>query len=126
VLTAFTTSGGELRVIPQRTVSAVAADLAAGSVQVVDVRGATEYAAGHLKGVPNIPLGYLTEHLAELPTSTPLVLHCQGGGRSAIAASVLSARGFTNVINMSGGYAAWVAEQLPVEREPLAAAVATH
>ncbi len=122
VLAEFSSSGGVLRAMPQRTVSAVAVDLAAGRVSVVDVRGATEYAAGHLPGVSNIPLGYLTEHLGDLPTATPLVLHCQGGGRSAIAASVLSARGFANVINMTGGYAAWSAEGLPVEHEPVAAA----
>lgn len=126
VLSEFTATGAALRTMPQRTVSAVAADLAAGLVRVVDVRGATEYAAGHLPGVPNIPLGYLTEHLDELPTATPLVLHCQGGARSAIAASVLSARGFTNVINMTGGFAAWAAEDLPVEHEPSAPAVAVH
>jgi hydroxyacylglutathione hydrolase len=126
VLAEFTASGGELRRIPQSAVSTVAADLSAGRVHVIDVRGATEYAAGHLPGVPNIPLGYLTEHLDELPTATPLVLHCQGGGRSAIAASLLSARGFTNVVNMTGGYAAWVAEGLPVGHEPVTHAVAEH
>ncbi len=115
VLSQFTAAGGTLRTMPQRAGSAVAADLATERVRVIDVRGATEYADGHLPGVPNIPLGYLTDHLSELPTSTPLVLHCQGGGRSAIAASVLSARGFTNVINMTGGYAAWVAAGLAVE-----------
>ncbi len=126
VLAAYTATGAALRTMPQRTVSAVAAGLAAGQVRVVDVRGATEYAAGHLSGVPNIPLGYLTEHLAELPKATPLVLHCQGGARSAIAASVLSANGFTNVINMTGGFAAWEAEGLAVELEPLASAAGVH
>ncbi len=120
VVAEFSATGGVLRTMLQRNASSVATDLAAGQARVVDVRGATEYAAGHLPGVVNIPLGYLTEHLDELPTATPLVLHCQGGGRSAIAASVLSARGFTNVINMTGGYAAWVAEGLPVEHEMLA------
>ncbi len=120
VMAEFTATGGVFHTMPQRSVSSVAADLAAGQARVVDVRGATEYAAGHLPGVANIPLGYLTEHLDELPATTPLVLHCQGGGRSAIAASVLSARGFTNVINMTGGYAAWVAEGLAVEHETLA------
>jgi hydroxyacylglutathione hydrolase len=124
--TAFTAAGGVLRTMPQRNVSAVATDLAAGEVRVIDVRGATEYAAGHLPGVPNIPLGYLTEHLDELPRTAPLVLHCQGGARSAIAASVLSAGGFTNVINMTGGYAAWAAEGLPVAHEPLASAAVVH
>ena len=67
--------------------------VARGEATVVDVRGRAEWEAGHLPGVPNIPLGYLAERLAELPTDKPVVVHCQGGARSAIAASVLQARG---------------------------------
>ena len=61
--------------------------LRAGSVSVLDVRGRAEYDAGHLPGVVNIPVGYLVDRLEEIPTDRPLVVHCQGGGRSAIAAS---------------------------------------
>jgi hydroxyacylglutathione hydrolase len=67
-------------------------------------------------GVPNIPLGYLTERLAELPQNKPIVLQCQGGARSAIAASLLRAEGFTDVVNLVGGYAAWEAGGHAVER----------
>jgi hydroxyacylglutathione hydrolase len=70
-----------------------------------------------LPGVRNIPVGYLVERLKELPTDRPLVLHCQGGARSAIAASVLEARGFTNVVNMVGGYLAWKQAGLPTSRD---------
>lgn len=126
VFSQFTATGGVLRSMPQRSVTDVAEALRRGELQVVDVRGATEYAAGHLPGVPNIPLGYLTDHLSALPRTTPLVLHCQGGGRSAIAASVLRAHGFTNVINMIGGYSAWVAAGLGVEHEQLVPTVAGH
>ena len=51
-----------------------------------------------------IPVGYLAERLDEIPTDRPVVLHCQGGARSAIAASVLQARGLDNVVNMVGGF----------------------
>ena len=47
----------------------------------------------------------------------PVVLHCQGGGRSSIAASVLQAHGLTNVSNMVGGYAAWQRAGLPTTRD---------
>lgn len=53
----------------------------------------------------NIPVGYLTDRLEEIPRDKPLVVHCQGGARSAIAASLLRAKGLTNVINLTGGFA---------------------
>src|SRR5690606_32220434 len=84
---------------------------------VIDVRGRNEWEAGHLPGVPNIPVGYLAERLDEIPTDRPVVLHCQGGARSAIAASLLQARGLGNVVNMVGGYGAWQQAGLPVTRD---------
>ena len=68
-------------------------------------------------GAPNIPVGYLAERLDEIPTEHPVVLHCQSGARSAIAASVLQARGLGNVVNMVGGYGAWQRAGLPVTRD---------
>jgi hydroxyacylglutathione hydrolase len=116
-------AGRTLDTIAQRTPADVAAMTADSEVTVLDVRGASEYEAGHLPGVRNIPVGYLTEHLDELPRETPLVLHCQGGARSAIAASVLRANGFANVLNMTGGFAAWEGAGLPTERGAAGAAV---
>jgi hydroxyacylglutathione hydrolase len=81
----------------------------AGAVQVIDVRGSAEWDAGHLPDVPNIPLGYLTDRLDELPRHKPIVLQCQHGGRAAIAASLLQARGYADVLIYDGGFAAWEA-----------------
>jgi hydroxyacylglutathione hydrolase len=67
-------------------------------------------------------VGYLAERLAELPRDRPLVLHCQGGGRSSIAASVLRANGFDNVVNLVGGFGEWQLQGLPVERSAADAA----
>ena len=64
----------------------------------------------------NIPLGYLLDQLGDAPAGRPLVLHCQGGGRSVIAASLLEAKGITDVINLTGGFGAWERAGLPVER----------
>ena len=108
-------AGGRPATVPQTTPTQLAADLAAGTVAVVDVRGRAEWEVGHLPGVPNVPLAQLTDRLAELPRDRPLVVHCQGGTRSAIAASVLQARGFTNVVNLTGGFAEWQAGGHPVE-----------
>ena len=84
------------------------------NLAVLDVRGAAEWEVGHLPGVENIPVGYLAERLDEIPRDRPLVVHCLGGGRSAIAASVLQREGFREVSNLVGGYQAWVAAGLPI------------
>lgn len=126
VVEAWRASGRTLDAIAQRAPSDVAAMMADAGVTVLDVRGATEYEAGHLRGVRNIPVGYLGEHVDELPRETPLVLHCQGGARSAIAASVLRARGFGNVVNMSGGFGAWQSAGLPVDYTTSVAQAASH
>lgn len=115
-LTAWTAAGHSLATIAQTTPAAAAAMIARGEATVVDVRGRAEWEAGHLPGVPNIPVGHLAERLGELPTNRPVVVHCQGGARSAIAASVLQARGLANVVNLVGGYAAWQQAGLPTER----------
>jgi hydroxyacylglutathione hydrolase len=87
------------------------------AVTVLDVRGRAEWEAGHLPGVENIPVGYLDERLDEIPGDRPVVLYCQGGTRSAIAASLLRARGRRNVVNYGGGYAEWQAAGQPVEQQ---------
>ncbi len=115
-LAAWTADGHSLATLAQRTPAEVAEMYARGEVAIVDVRGHVEWEAGHLPGVPNIPVGYLAARLDELPTDRPLVVHCQGGSRSAIAASLLQARGLTNVVNLVGGYVAWEQAGLPIER----------
>jgi hydroxyacylglutathione hydrolase len=96
-----------------------------GDATILDVRGHAEWEAGHLPGVANIPVGYLADRIAELPTDTPLIVQCQAGGRSSIAASLLESKGFSNVINLAGGYTAWQYAGLPTEREDAAARTET-
>ena len=122
-LEAWMAAGNARGTIRTMAVEDLAPLLEGGEARVIDVRDASEWRAGHLPGVPNIPVGYLSDHLADLPTDGPLVLQCLTGARSAIAASVLRARGFTNVVNLAGGYADWVARRLPVERSPAGAPV---
>jgi hydroxyacylglutathione hydrolase len=116
-LDAWRDAGGELEFVPQTTSVALAERLGRREVAVVDVRGRAEWEAGHIPGVENIPVGYLVDRLEEIPRDRPLVLHCQGGARSAIAASLLQARGFDNVVNLAGGFAEWEAGGNPVEYE---------
>jgi hydroxyacylglutathione hydrolase len=116
VLEGWARHGGELGTVPQITSRELAERLRTDDVAVLDVRGAAEWEAGHLPGVENVPVGYLAERLDELPREKPLVVHCQSGARSAIAASLLRARGFDNVVNLTGGYADWQAAGNLTER----------
>jgi hydroxyacylglutathione hydrolase len=115
-LDAWRAAGGTVSSTTQRTVHQVRELMRAGDVTVIDVRGRSEWEAGHLPGVVNIPLGLLPDRLAELPTQGTIVLQCQTGSRSAIAASVLEARG-RSVANLEGGFAAWRQAGLPVVTE---------
>ncbi|MDO1449263.1 MBL fold metallo-hydrolase [Rhodocytophaga aerolata] len=73
---------------------------------IVDVRKPGEYQSEHVEGAINVPLDYLNEHLAELSKDKPFYLHCAGGYRSMIAASILKARGWNNLIDIAGGFSA--------------------
>lgn len=74
---------------------------------VLDVRTEGEWQAGHIEGSVNIPLTQLRARPSELPQSRQIVLHCQSGYRSSIAAGLLEQQGFPNVMDLVGGYEAW-------------------
>jgi len=76
------------------------------SALVFDVRKPGEYASEHIKIAESTPLDFLNNHIAEFPKKGDFYVHCAGGYRSVIAASILKARGFHNVIDVAGGYAA--------------------
>jgi hydroxyacylglutathione hydrolase len=88
--------------------------LAEAGYAVVDVRGRSEWDAGHLPGAVHIPLPELAGRLGELPADRPLVVQCAAGGRSMIAASLLQAHGVDGVVNLAGGYSAWLKAGLPI------------
>jgi hydroxyacylglutathione hydrolase len=85
------------------------------TVTVLDVRSATEWDEGHLPGASHVPLGYLSDRLGDIPRDRPVVVQCQSGGRSSIAASILERAGFSDVSNLTGGLSAWTASGLPLE-----------
>ena len=94
----------------------------AGGAELVDVRNSSEFAAGHLPGAVNVPLGRLAERLDELPRGRTLVVHCQAGGRAGVAAGLLAARGFDDVRHLAGDYGEWSKAGRPVETgEPVPA-----
>jgi rhodanese-related sulfurtransferase len=76
---------------------------------ILDIRSESEHARGHVTGSINIPLPKLEERIDEIPTGGPVVVHCEGGYRSAIGASVLQQHGIASVYDLVGGYKAWAA-----------------
>ncbi len=84
--------------------------------RILDVRGRSEYEEGHIPGALNIPLVELQRRLEEIPPG-PVVVHCQGGSRAAIAASILQQSGRLEVANMTGGFTEWTRSGNPVETE---------
>ena len=83
---------------------------------VVDVRTPREREEKSIAGSISVPLSRLTPRLSELPRDRPLLLHCAGGYRSSVAASLLQHHGFTRVSEIAGGLAAWEAAGLPLAR----------
>jgi rhodanese-related sulfurtransferase len=87
--------------------------------QVIDLRGAEDYASGHLPEARNIPLEQLEARAGEIDKlkDTPLILVCQNGVRSANACRQLQKLGFGKANSLAGGIAGWRAAGLPVRRE---------
>lgn len=88
---------------------------------VVDVRSEMEWAAGHIPGSLNIPLPRLRDRQAEIPADRPVAVHCEGGYRSAVAASLIAQSGRSDVFDLAGGFKAWVASRLKTEAETASA-----
>ncbi len=91
--------------------------LSAGPVQIIDVREAYEYKAGHIPGSKLIPLGQLSRRLNELGTKDQeVIVVCRSGSRSSQAAQQLGGLGYYKVVNLRGGMMGWQRAGLPSER----------
>ncbi len=77
-----------------------------GDIPVFDVRKEGEFLSEHVLDANNTPLDYINNHLAEFPEGDTFYLHCAGGYRSMIAASILKSRGIHNLIDVQGGFKA--------------------
>ncbi len=79
---------------------------------LLDVRSPSEWAARHIDASLNVPLNHLQERIAEISRNRRIAVHCAGGYRSSIAASILHQHGMTDLVEMAGGLAAWDAASL--------------
>ncbi|HEY1893786.1 MAG TPA: rhodanese-like domain-containing protein [Chthoniobacterales bacterium] len=99
---------------PQETAVA----LERGDALLIDVRDHHEWQEGHIPGAKNFSRGTVELEIEEAAAdlSTPIITHCGGGGRSALAAESLQRMGYTNVKSMAGGFKAWKAAGLPTTK----------
>lgn len=87
----------------------------ASDTLLIDVREAHEFAAGHVAGARNLPVGQLESRLAEVTAARRLLVVCLAGGRSAAACRLLRQRlPACEVVDVTGGMQAWQAAGLPV------------
>ncbi len=110
---AWKAAGKEIDTINSITAQTFADQVKQNNYPVIDVRKPGEYEAEHLEGALNIPLDFLNDHLAAFPRNKPFYVHCAGGYRSMIAASILKARGWELMTDVQGGYGAISKTDLP-------------
>jgi hydroxyacylglutathione hydrolase len=110
---AWKQAGLPVATLPQMTVNELQARLQSGRTQVLDVRRAPEWEAGHIDGATWWPLDHFKVSPPEMDRDASIAVHCKSGYRSMIAASLLQRAGFRNVINVTGGFDAWQQAKLP-------------
>jgi len=104
--TAWQDAGKEVDILESISAKTLENKLNTEKTVIFDVRKPGEYLSEHIENVSNTPLDFLNDHLMEFPKKEAFHVHCAGGYRSVIAASILKARGFHNVIDIAGGYGA--------------------
>ena len=92
-------------------------DLETGAGILIDVREYAEFAGGRVSGAKLFPLGEIERRISELDHSKPIYVMCRTGNRSSQAQKKLQNLGFTNVVNVAGGFEAWKKADLPFERD---------
>ncbi|OAB30414.1 Glyoxylase, beta-lactamase superfamily II [Flavobacterium fryxellicola] len=97
-------AGKEVDTLTRITATELEEKLKNEEIPVFDVRKKSEYLSEHLVGAVNVPLNEINNHLAEFPKEKPFILHCAGGYRSMLAASILKMRGWDNFVDVIGGF----------------------
>lgn len=105
-LEAWKTAGMEIDTLNSISAEEFSKLYEANKDYVFDVRREGEFVAEHVDGAKNTQLDYLNTYLSEFPKDKTFYLHCAGGYRSVIAASILKSRGIHNVVDVAGGYKA--------------------
>ncbi len=106
-------AGKEVDAVNRITAEQFATEVKIGESVVVDIRKESEYAAEHVEEAYSKPLAYINEWIKDINPEEPFYIHCAGGYRSMIAASILQARGYRNFKEVEGGFSAIKNTPLP-------------
>lgn len=110
---AWQQEGRETDSVRRISAAQFAGEFEPGKSKVIDVRKDSEYESAHVDGAFSRPLAFISDWFAALPSGEPFYLHCAGGYRSMIAASILKARGIHNFKEVEGGYNAIAQTSVP-------------
>lgn len=110
---AWLDAGKEADIVDRITAEQFAHEVKIGTDKVVDVRRESEYAAEHVEDAYNRPLAYINDWIKDVNPKEHFFLHCAGGYRSMMAASILQARGFRNFTEIAGGFGAISSTAIP-------------
>lgn len=113
-MTAWKNAGKETDEIRSIKADEFAAESQATNYPIIDVRNQAEYNIGHLDNAHLLPLDQLNERFSEFPQDKPFYIHCAGGYRSLIAASILKSRGYHDITDVAGGFGAIKNTSLPI------------
>ena len=103
---AWKKSGRDIETLESISAEEFATRIKNNNLNVLDVRKDGEYTSMHLENAQHFALDYINENMSEVDRSKPYYIHCAGGYRSVIAASILKARGFNNLVDIAGGFGA--------------------
>lgn len=110
---AWKNSGKDVEIIKEISAKELATQFSKNhKLHVLDARRASEFKTEHLEAAENFPLDFINKNMAQLNREEKYFIHCAGGYRSVIMASILKSRGFNNVVNVQGGYKALSATSL--------------
>lgn len=110
---AWQKAGQEIDTVNRITSEQFAKEVKIGESKIIDIRKETEYTAEHVEEAYNKPLATINEWIKDINPDTHFYLHCAGGYRSMIAASILQARGFRNFTEIEGGFNAIAKTNVP-------------
>ncbi|MGM8362929.1 MBL fold metallo-hydrolase [Flavobacterium sp. ARAG 55.4] len=110
---AWKNAGKEIDTINRISAEAFNSEIKIGESKIIDVRKETEYAAEHVEEAFSKPLAYINDWIKDIDPKEKFYLHCAGGYRSMIAASILQARGFRNFAEIEGGFNAIAKTTIP-------------
>jgi len=115
-MNAWKAAGKDIETLESITAQELANKFKEGNLNILDVRRDGEFTSSHIENAQHFALDYINDKMNEVSKDKTYYIHCAGGYRSVIAASILKARGFNNLIDIDAGYGAIKNTDLPITK----------